>query len=258
MASFKDKIITITGGASGMGLATGRILASKGAKAICIGDFNDTNFESVTKELRSINSQTEVFTTKVDVSDDKSVDKWIDSVVAKFGGLDYAVNAAGVPQRVGARGSPALLEETNETWHRTMGVNLNGVFYCSRAVVKAMVGLEKKPRAIVNIASLAALVHGPDCYAYGASKAAVVYFTSSFAKDVLPHGIRANTVSPGATNTPMLTQFFTAPKEGEPPMDTGAFQIVDASDIARTVVYLLSEESAHIAGVNIPVGPGAP
>lgn len=256
MSSLAGKVFAITGGASGMGLATARMLAEAKARAVAIGDFNTKNFEAVTKELQGINPELKVLTTKLDVASSESVDSWIEAIISEFGALDGAVNAAGVPQAVNQRKTPTILEETNETWSRTVAVNLNGVFYCTRAEIKAMVALPKAPRGIVNIASIAALVHGPDCYGYGASKNAVVYFSASVAKDVLPLGIRVNSVCPGATNTPMLGSFFGAPEGTE--IDTAGWGVIEASDIAEAVFWLLSDKAKQVAGVNIPVGPGAP
>lgn len=196
MASLVNKVFAVTGGASGMGLATCRMLASHKAKAIAIGDFNDRSFNDVRKELQTLNPDVTITTTKIDVSKSSQVDEWISTVVKEHGGLDGAVNAAGVPQQTGARSTPTILEETNEMWDRVLGVNLAGVFYCNRAQIKAMTGLQKTPRSIVNIASMASLMHGPDCYSYGVSKAGVAYLTNCIAKDVAKLGIRVNTVSP--------------------------------------------------------------
>jgi len=257
MASIESKVFVITGGASGMGLATAKLLAEKKAKAVAIGDFNEKAFESARAEINKVNPETIVHTTKVDVSSSKEVNAWIKEVVAKFGQLDGAVNAAGVAQAVGQRKGSPIVAETDEMWTRTIAINLNGVFHASRAEVEAMLALPPAPRSIVNIASIAALVHGPDCYGYGASKAAVVYLSQCLAKEVLPSKIRVNIISPGATRTPMLAQFFGQdPSSGE--MDTSGWDVVEPSDIARAIVYLLSDDSLQIAGVNIPVGPGAP
>lgn len=207
MASLANKVFAITGGASGMGLATGRILAQAKARAICIGDFNDTQFETVRKELQTISPETDVHTFKLNVSSSESVTAWIAAIIEKYGALDGAVNAAGVAQQTGARKSPAILEETDDMWKRTIGVNLDGVFYCCREEIRAMTKLSKSPRSIVNIASLAALIHGPDCYGYGVSKSGVAYFTAGLAKDVLPHGIRVNCVSPGKCSYSLKSRF---------------------------------------------------
>lgn len=272
-----SKVFAVTGGASGMGAATCRLLAKNGAAAVCVGDWNTTNFTTMEEELKAINPSTQVLTTKLDVSQSSSVNSWISEIIATFGRLDGAANVAGVPQVSGARKSPTILEETDEAWRRTMSVNIDGIFYCTRAEVKAMVELPKRRRAIVNVASLASMMHTPDTYAYGASKRACASFSSSVAKDVLPFGIRVNTVSPGifhnasrrllndtnlqsligATNTPMMPQFFPEGNAEAATQNLG-MNMLDPSDIARAVVYLLSDESEHIAGVNLPVGSGAP
>jgi chanoclavine-I dehydrogenase len=196
--SFKDRVISVTGGASGMGAATCRLLAEKGAKAICVGDYNTANFESLTAELKAISPKTEILFTKLDVQKSAEVDKWVEDIVAKFGRLDGCANVAGVPQPVGVRGKPAILEETDDSWNRTLGVNLNGIFYCTRAQVRAMLKQPKeKHPSIVNVSSIGSMLHTPDCFAYGASKRAAASFSSSVAKDVYSFGIRVNTVSPG-------------------------------------------------------------
>lgn len=181
-----------------MGLSTCRRLAALKAKAICIADFNDKSFESVRDELKSINPSTHISTTKVDVSKSDQVDSWIANIVKDHKTLDGAVNAAGVPQKVGGRKTPTILEETNDMWDRVIGVNLAGIFHCNRAQIKAMTesGAPKSPKSIVNIASMASLVHGGDCYSYGVSKAGVVYLSTCIAKDVSKLGIRVNAVSP--------------------------------------------------------------
>jgi chanoclavine-I dehydrogenase len=153
------------------------------------------------KEIKTINASTEVLTSKLDVSQSASANQWISEIISRFGRLDGAANIAGVPQVAGARKSPTILEETDETWRRTMSVNLDGIFYCTRAEVEAMVALPKGRRTIVNVASLASVLHTPDAYAYGASKRACASFSSSVAKDVFPFGIRVNTVSPGIFHT---------------------------------------------------------
>jgi chanoclavine-I dehydrogenase len=196
-SNLSGKVYTVTGGASGMGAATVKLLAERGAAAVAIGDFNDSNFPTITAELSKLYPKTEFLTTKLDVSSSASVKAWIESVVAKFKRLDGCANVAGVPQIVNARSKPAILEETDETWKRSMSVNIDGIMFSTREQVRAMVALPLAPRSIVNVASLASVLHTPDAYAYGASKRACASFSSSVAKDVLEFGIRVNTVSPG-------------------------------------------------------------
>lgn len=196
-ASFASKVFSVTGGVSGMGAATCRLLAQRGAAGICIGDWNDARFPAIEKEIKQINPSTAVHTTKLDVSSSQAVDTWVGDIISTFGRLDGAANVAGLPQVSGGRQAPNITGETDEMWNRIMGVNITGIFYCTRAQVKAMISLPRSPRAIVNVSSMASVIHHPDTYAYNTSKAASAHFTSCVAKDILPFGIRANTVSPG-------------------------------------------------------------
>lgn len=243
-----------------MGAATCRLLARQGAAAICIADLNSQNFASLQAELKAINKNTAVHTTKVDVSSSSAVASWIKDIVGTFGNLHGAANVAGLPQPVGVRKAPAILEETDETWRRTMGVNLDGIFYCTREQIRAMVNLPPAARSIVNVSSVASLRHTPDCYGYGISKVACAHFSESVAQDAAPFGIRVNVVSPAATDTPMWKDFFPGAKSKEEiteQMASMGISMLEASDVARTIGWLLSEDSDKVNGVNIPVGAGA-
>lgn len=241
-----------------MGLAVAQRLAKFNAKAICIADFNPANFEAVKEQIKATNPSTEVLTTQVDVSSRTSVESWIDEIISKYGALDGAVNCAGVAQKTGARQRPTILEETPEAWERTIGVNLNGIFFSTKAQIAAMVKLQKKPRAIVNISSMASMIHGADAYAYGASKRACASLTTSISGDVAPLGIRLNTVSPSATLTPMLKEFFEGGEHVTAETDLGGWHLIKPEDVAEVVTWLLGDESTNVWGANIPVGAAPP
>jgi chanoclavine-I dehydrogenase len=201
MSYITGKFFAVTGGASGMGLATCRMLAQRKAKAICIADYKDSQFGLVKTELEGINAgATLIDLLKVDVSSSSEVAAWAEGVFSKYETLDGCVNAAGVAQAVGARKDVVnILGESDQTWRRTMGANLDGVFYCNREQVRVMLKCPKTrlPRSIVNIGSMASKMHTPDAFAYGASKAACAHLSTCIAKDVLQHGIRVNTILPG-------------------------------------------------------------
>lgn len=205
--SLAGKVYAVTGGASGMGLATVKRLVQARARAVCIGDFNDSNFSQVQEALDALNKEgsTTIVLAKLDVSKSAAVNAWIDGIIAQFNALDGCLNAAGIPQMVGARGEPAILEETDESWDTVMGVNLHGVFYCMRAEIAAMVKLEKKPRSIVNIASMASLRYSTDIFAYCVSKWGAAVLSTAVAKDVESANtdIRVNAVSPGIWPEPL-------------------------------------------------------
>ncbi|KAL6231979.1 hypothetical protein BDW75DRAFT_247555 [Aspergillus navahoensis] len=230
-SSLAGKVFTVTGGASGIGAATAKLLAQRSAAAVCIADLEISRFAAITEEIRQINADTRVLTTEVDVSSSYSA--------------------------VGRRGQPTILEESDETWRKTMSVNLDGAMCCTREQVRTMLPLPLAPRTIVNVSSLASFIHTPDAYAYSASKRACASSSTSVAKDVHSFGIRVNTVSPGATLTPMMNQFF-AEEDQEASLKNLNMDLLDLSDIARAVVFLLTEDSAKITGANLPVGLGIP
>ena len=199
MASVASKIFCITGGASGIGAATARLLAQRGAVGICVGDISNKNFGDLEEEIQKINPMTKVHCTVLDVTSSVAVDKWVQSVVATFGDLHGAANIAGIAQGGGMRESPTILQEDNEEWHKIMRTNLDGIFHATRAEVRVMNELHgsSQDRTIVNVGSIAGMYHEPDTYAYGTSKGASAYFTKCVAKDAFPSGIRVNNVSPG-------------------------------------------------------------
>ncbi|KAF7593456.1 hypothetical protein BBP40_011462 [Aspergillus hancockii] len=186
MASDSSRILAITGGASGIGAATCRLLAERGAAVLCISDISPKNFDDLKRFIKKINQSTEVHCTTVDV----------------------ASSAEGA----GLRSTPTIAEETDEEWNKILNTNLNGAFYCTREEVRAMKDLPAGDRSVVNVGSIAGCSHMPDVYVYGTSKGACAYFTHCAAADVIPRGIRINNVSPGVINTPMLPQLVPGAK----------------------------------------------
>lgn len=197
MASVTSRIFAITGGASGIGAATCRLLAARGASVLCVADISDKHFHELEQNIKAINSTTTLACTMVDVTSSKDVEQWISSIIALYGDLHGAANIAGVAQEAEARTSPTILEERDDEWHKILQVNLDGVFFCTRAQVRAMKSGNIMDRSIVNIGSIVAFQHLPDTYAYGTSKAALAYLTTCVASDTFQFGIRMNTVSPG-------------------------------------------------------------
>lgn len=184
------KVIAITGGAAGIGLATAHLLVSQGAK-VAISDVNKTNLDKSFSDLKSAcQDGAEILASRVDVRKRDQVDGWIDEVVSKFGKLDGAANLAGViPKSINIE----RVEDLNdEDWQFVLDVNITGVMQCMRAQIRQM----NERASIVNAASIAGLGGFPKNAAYTVAKHGVVGLTKTAAKEVGDRQIRVNCIAP--------------------------------------------------------------
>lgn len=163
MDAFKDKTIAITGAASGIGLATAHLLASKGAK-ISLADVREESLKSACVSIQEANSTVQILTQVVDVTKRQEIDRWLDATVEKFGKLDGAANLAGI---IGAYPFKSTQELEDNEWDDVLNVNLKGVFMCVRGELLRI----KDEGSIVNAASVAGLIALPNGAPYSASKA---------------------------------------------------------------------------------------
>ena len=189
MAQLLDRVIAITGAGSGIGLATAREAAARGA-LLSLSDINHDALDSVIRELRwkGIN----VRGTQVDVSSSASVDAWITDTVQHFGRLDGAANVAGVERSPGTTAFSKISEITDDQWDFVNKVNLSGVFYCMRAQLRVM-GFGG---SIVNVSSMAGVVGHAGMAAYSSSKHGVIGLSRTAAKEYGNQGIRVNSLAP--------------------------------------------------------------
>lgn len=183
----KDKVVVITGAASGIGLETARLLASKGAK-LSLADVQEKLLKELEAELKQ--SGADVITHVVDIRDRKAVEAWIAATVEKFGKLDGAANLAGV---IGKQSNAVEIEGVDDDdWDFVMGVNVTGLRNCLRAQVTQF----NEGAAVVNAASILGVIGAPKNLAYCASKHAVVGVTRAAAKELGPKKIRVNCICP--------------------------------------------------------------
>ncbi|KAH7564382.1 hypothetical protein BM1_01429 [Bipolaris maydis] len=256
------RVFSVTGGASGMGFATAALLAQHSAKAIWIADRQTKLFDTVRTKLSAINPSVAVHLDDVDVSNSSQVDKWVDSIIAQDGVLHGAANIAGLPQFAlrGESSMPWLLQETDEKWRQVHSVNSDGIMYCTRAQFRVMYKNPESNPSIVNLTSMAALLHVGGAYAYSTSKAAAEHFTRSSAADGKRFGIRVNGVLPGPVKTPMMKQFFGASiEDAQKALDQeGLPGAVEPEDVAQSIVWLLSENASQVNGVSLPVAMSPP
>ncbi|KIV92895.1 hypothetical protein PV10_04155 [Exophiala mesophila] len=229
MASLTGKRVAITGAASGMGLQIAKQLASRGA-VLSLADLNQAGLESAKDSLVGDKH----IITVVDVTKSASVDAWIERTNQVLGGLDAAVNFAGVVR------TAKVVDESDEGWDFNMNVNAKGVFNCLRAQLRTM----KNGGSIVTAASINAHIGWEELGSYCASKHAVAGLCKSAAREN-PH-IRINCVSPGVVDTPMMKD---EPAENSTEV---ARQVLkrkaDASEIANVVAFLLSDEATFVTG----------
>ncbi|KAF1972482.1 3-oxoacyl-reductase [Bimuria novae-zelandiae CBS 107.79] len=254
MSEFKDRVILLTGAASGIALATAHLLASKGA-TLSLADVNVENLAKATEELTEKWEGVKMLSMVVDVRREEDVKKWVERTVEVFGRVDGAGNIAGVIGK--SIGIKTLAEQDFSEWDFIMDVNLKGVAHCMKYELLHMAG----PGAIVNASSIAGLQGRPKNAAYAASKHGVVGLTRSVAKEVGGRGVRVNAVCPGMIDTPMAQASRETKKDvkDEALVESAGVALRrrgKAEEVAELIVYLLSDRASFITGQAVSVDGG--
>jgi NAD(P)-dependent dehydrogenase (short-subunit alcohol dehydrogenase family) len=224
---FSGRRAVVTGGASGIGEAVAKRIKDEGG-AVTIWDLNGD--------------------VKVDIADFSSVEEAVKQTLAQLGGIDILVNSAAITGP-----TVPVCEFPIDGWKRVMEINVNGTFFTNKAVIPTMIAQDYG--RIVNIASIAGKEGNPNASAYSASKAAVIGFTKSLAKEVAKSNISVNAVTPAAVRTPIFNQMpqshldFMLSK-----IPRGRFGTVD--EVASLVCWLVSDECSFSTGAVFDISGG--
>lgn len=248
MSEFQGKTAIVTGGASGIGRATALLLAEKGANVV-VADINEQDGRIVADRI----GPDRALFIKTDVTNQAEVERLVSVAVARFGSLDYAVNAAGMVGPV-----VPLVEYDTATWEKIVAVNLTSVFLCLKAEITQMQS-QGTGGAIVNVSSALGLVGLGNVAGYTATKHAVAGLTKDVALEVGKYGIRVNGVAPGSTRTPMYVEFSGGTPEVEQALIASNHpigRIAEPEDLARAIIALLSDAFGFTIGTVLPVDGG--
>jgi len=244
--SDSERVVIITGGSRGIGRAVAYRFAGEKPKLVLVHyDPDESAAEQTLTQLAEKGVQAEAH--RVDVSNRGDVDRLFKDVLARFGRVDVLINNAGITKDM------LFMRMSEEEWDQVLRVNLKGVFNCSQAVIRSMI--KERSGRIVNISSVVGQIGNMGQTNYAASKAAIMGFTKSLAKEVASRGITVNAVAPGFINTGMTAilpdkvkelflQQIPLGKMGEP------------EDVAEAVHWLCSGGSKYITGQVIHVNGG--
>jgi 3-oxoacyl-[acyl-carrier protein] reductase len=238
------KVALVTGGAQGIGKAVALLLARNGAD-IVVSDINLEKAEETAKEVQALGRK--ALATKVDVATFGDVEKMVEAILTQFGKVDILVNNAGIAR------DKLILRMTEEDWDAVLNINLKGTFNCTKAVVRHM--SKQKSGKIVNIASVVGEMGNAGQGNYAASKAGVIGFTKTIAREFAQRGINVNAIAPGYIETPMTDALPDKVKEELKrliPMD----RLGKPEDVAEAVLFLVSESANYITGQVLNVNGG--
>ena len=244
MMDLKDKIAIVTGAAQGIGKVIALGLAKCGAD-IAVSDINEDSLSSAVKEIEALGRK--AIAVKMDVSSLKDCEEMVKKTIDAFGKVDILINNAGITR------DTVLLRMKEEQWDQVIQVNLKGTFNCTKAVIRGM--FKQKSGKIINISSVTGAMGNAGQANYSASKAAVMGFTKSIAREYAHCGITVNAVAPGFIKTAMT--------DAIPEKDRDAMiSIIPAKrlglpeDVADTVCFLASDMANYITGQVIHINGG--
>jgi len=245
MQSLKEKTILVTGAARGIGRTIALSFAKYGSSVAFTGRKRDENFESLEKELKSYNIKAKGYVS--DASDYEAAQKTVEEIIKDFGKIDVLINNAGITK------DNLLLRMSEQDWDDVINVNLKSVFNLTKAVVKPM--MKARKGSIINMSSVVGLDGNAGQANYAASKAGIIGFTKSVAKELGSRNIRSNAIAPGFIATEMtkdLPENIIESWIKEIPLK----RVGKPEDVANACIFLASDLSDYITGQVITVDGG--
>ncbi|MDB6027314.1 MAG: oxidoreductase [Verrucomicrobiales bacterium] len=238
---FDNKVAIVSGGSSGIGLATAKRLGSEGARVVLIGRNKEKVLAAAEETKRA--GAPDAFGLVCNVAEEPEVEAAVRATIDRFGRFDVMVNNAGLMI------FKPLEEQTAEDWRSVLNVDLLGAFYFIRQAFFHM----SQGGSIVNVSSIHAIETTPLVSAYAAAKAALISLTRSASMEGTSRGIRVNAILPGAVNTPMLWNNPNV-KSGLEQIDRG--MLGTPEDVASVIAFLASDEAAFVRGSSVIVDGG--
>lgn len=243
-----SKVALITGASSGIGAATAEVLADLGAR-VAIGYYhNDKGAERVRDTI--LNAGGKAITIRADVRQADEIRAMVAHATRELGPIDILVNNAGsLIER------QRMAEITADRWDEVMDLNLKSAMLCSKAVAPSMI--ERKSGAIINVVSIAGRTGGgPGAGAYAAAKAGLIGLTKALAKELAPHGVRVNAISPGVIDTPFHEAFSTPEMMRNFAATIPLGRVGTPVECANVIAFLASDAAGYVVGETIEVNGG--
>jgi 3-oxoacyl-[acyl-carrier protein] reductase len=242
------KVALVTGASSGIGAATASVLAGLGAKVAIAYHSNQDGAAKVRQSI--IDAGGTAFCRQADVRHTAEVRALVKSATEELGPIDILVNNAGsLLERF------PILKLTEEGWDNILDLNLKSAVFCSQAVAASMI--ERKSGAIINVVSIAARTGGgPGAGPYSAAKGGLITFSKSLAKELAPHGIRVNAISPGVIDTPFHEVFSTPEMMRSFVAAISLGRVGTPVECAKVIAFLASNAASYVVGETIEVNGG--
>ncbi|QUW21844.1 3-oxoacyl-[acyl-carrier-protein] reductase [Sporosarcina sp. Marseille-Q4063] len=245
MSRFEGKAAIVTGASRGIGREIALNLANEGAKVVVNYSGSKDKADEVVELIK--NAGGEAFAVQADVSNPDSVKNMIDETIATFGSIDILVNNAGITR------DNLLMRMKEDEWDDVISINLKGVFLCTKGVTRQM--MRQRAGKIVNVASIVGVSGNPGQANYVAAKAGVIGLTKTTAKELATRNINVNAVAPGFITTDM-TETLSEDVQKQMLANIPLGKLGSPENVAKTVLFLLSDDAAYITGQTIHVDGG--